>query len=193
MRNFFGLNQCCKVNAEILDLWARILREIPNSRLSLLTTAGSQRQAALDRLAAAGVAPERVDFIGLQSRYDYLAEYQKLDISLDTVPYNGHTSSLDSLWMGVPVVTLVGNTVVGRAGVSQLTNLGLTEFIARTPDEYVAKTLALAADRPRLRELRQTMRERMLASPLTDAARFARNIEAAYRDMWRAWSLEFRL
>jgi protein O-GlcNAc transferase len=103
------------------------------------------------------------------------------------VPYNGHTTSLDSFWMGVPVVTLVGNTVVGRAGASQLRNLRLPELIARTPDEYVTIATALAQDIARLATLRHTLRERMLCSPLMDARRFARGVETAYREMWRRW------
>jgi predicted O-linked N-acetylglucosamine transferase (SPINDLY family) len=89
--------------------------------------------------------------------------------------------------MGVPVVTLVGQTVFGRAGMSQLTNLGLPELIARTPDQYVQIATDLAGDLPRLGELRRTLRARMQASPLMDGPRFARNVEAAYRQMWRNW------
>jgi predicted O-linked N-acetylglucosamine transferase (SPINDLY family) len=98
-----------------------------------------------------------------------------------------NTTSLDSLWMGVPVVTLVGKTVVGRAGLSQLTNLGLCELNANTPEEFVAIAAALAGDLARLSELRRALRECMQSSPLMDAPRFARNIEAAYREMWRRW------
>ena len=106
---------------------------------------------------------------------------------LDTLPYNGHTTSLDSYWMGVPVVTRVGRTVVGRAGYSQLTNLGFSELVAWSDEEFVSLAARLAADRLRLTHLRSTLRERMERSPLMDAARFARNIESAYREMWRRW------
>jgi len=106
---------------------------------------------------------------------------------LDTFPYNGHTTSLDSLWMGVPVVTLVGQTVVGRAGLSQLMNLGLPELIAETPQQFVDVAVRLAGDLPRLAELRATLRGRMEGSPLMDAPRFAKNVEAVYRDVWRRW------
>ena len=118
--------------------------------------------------------------------------YHGIDIGLDTVPYNGHTTSLDSFWMGVPVVTLVGPTVVGRAGLCQLMNLGLPELIASSPEQYVRIAAELAHDLPRLSKLRATLRERMQASPLMDAPRFARNIEAAYREMWRRWCLVAR-
>jgi len=112
-------------------------------------------------------------------------------VGLDTLPYNGHTTSLDSYWMGVPVVTLAGQTVVGRAGVCQLTNLGLTELIAWSPEAWVHTILELARDLPRLSMLRATLRERMRKSPLMDGPRFARHVEAAYRNMWQRWcSLE---
>ena len=103
------------------------------------------------------------------------------------MPYNGHTTSLDSLWMGVPVVTLVGATVVGRAGLGQLTNLGLPELIAHTTDEYVRIAATLAANRERLRHLRSTLRERMARSALMDSGAFARHIEDAWRGMWQRW------
>jgi predicted O-linked N-acetylglucosamine transferase (SPINDLY family) len=113
--------------------------------------------------------------------------YQRLDIALDTFPYNGHTSSLEALWMGVPVVSLVGETPVSRAGLSQLSNLGLPELVAHSESEYVHIAECLASDLSRLAELRSTLRDRMRGSVLMDAPRFARQIEKAYREMWRAW------
>jgi protein O-GlcNAc transferase len=104
---------------------------------------------------------------------------------LDAFPYNGHTTSLDALWMGVPVVSLTGRAPVSRAGLSQLTNLGLSELAARSDAEYVSIATNLSADLPRLAELRATLRARMQASPLMDAPRFAKNVEAAYRSMWQ--------
>ena len=118
---------------------------------------------------------------------DHLARYRLADLFLDTFPYNGHTTSLDSFWMGVPVVTLIGRTVVGRGGLSQATNLGLPQLVAQTPEDYVKRALNLAADLPRLAELRQTLRHRMQTSSLMDAPRFTRNLEQAYRAMWRGW------
>ena len=153
----------------------------------MLAHEGTHRQRARDVLSAAGVEPDRVEFASYRPRERYLELFHQIDISLDTLPYNGHTTSLDSLFMGVPVVTLVGSTVVGRASASQLTNLRLQELIARTPDEYVAVAGALAEDLPRLDALRSSLRERMQSSPLMDAPRFARGIENAYRQMWRRW------
>jgi len=184
----FGcLNNFCKVNDGILALWARVLKTLSNSRLVLLAPEGSARQRVLDWLGRERIGPERVEFVARQSRSEYCKTYHRIDIGLDTVPCNGHTTSLDSFWMGVPVITLVNQTPAGRAGLSQLSNLGLPELIARTPEQYIQIAADLANDPPRLAELRRTLRSRMQASPLMDAPRFARNIEAAYRQMWRNW------
>jgi predicted O-linked N-acetylglucosamine transferase (SPINDLY family) len=148
---------------------------------------GSHRQPLLEMLQRDGISPDRIELIARRPRLQYLELYHRIDVGLDTFPYNGHTTSLDSYWMGVPVVTLVGRMVVGRAGLSQLSNLGLPELIARTPQQYVRIVADLAGNLPRLAELRRTLRARMQASPLMDAPRFARNIESAYRRMWRNW------
>jgi predicted O-linked N-acetylglucosamine transferase (SPINDLY family) len=184
----FGcLNNFCKINEEVLALWAQVLRSLPESRLLLLAKHGSHRQRTLAFLAREGIAAERVTFFPIQSRPQYLALYQQIDLGLDTFPYSGHTTSLDSFWMGVPVVTLLGRTVVGRAGLSQLANLGLEELAATTPKQFVSVAVSLARDLPRLTVLHVSLRERMKRSPLMDAAGFARDIEQAYRFMWRRW------
>jgi predicted O-linked N-acetylglucosamine transferase (SPINDLY family) len=184
----FGcLNNFVKVNDSVLKLWIRVLHAVPDSRLILLAPQGNARRAVLDRLVRDGIGVQRIEFVGRQPRPAYLQSYHRIDIALDTFPYNGHTTSLDSLWMGVPVITLVGNTIVGRAGLSQLTNLHLTELIAGTAEQYIQIAMDLAGDRPRLAELRASLRQRMKDSPLMDAGRFARNIEAVYRTMWRTW------
>jgi predicted O-linked N-acetylglucosamine transferase (SPINDLY family) len=109
-----------------------------------------------------------------------------VDIALDTFPYHGTTTTCEALWMGVPVVTLAGQTHASRVGVSLLSNLGHPEWIATSPEGYVKIAVELAGDLPRLAQLRSTLRGRMEASPLMDAPGFAREIEAAYREMWRA-------
>jgi len=184
----FGcLNNFCKINEEILALWAQVLRQVAGSRLALLTKPGAHRQRTAEFLSRQGVAPGRLEFLDHRARRDYLEMYHRIDLGLDSFPYNGHTTSLDSFWMGVPVVTLVGPTAVSRAGWCQLSNLGLPELAGQTPEEFVRIAVALARDLPRLAELRSTLRHRMERSPLMDAPRFARHIEAAYRQMWRAW------
>ncbi len=191
----FGcLNNFCKINPPLIAAWAQILRAVPGSQLTVHALEGDHRQRMLDQFTEQGIAAERITFVGKVPRAEYFQTYQALDISLDTTPYAGGTTTCDSLWMGVPVVTLAGERAVGRGGVSLLQNVGLPELIAPTLDEYVEIAVALANDLPRLRELRSTLRVRMQASPLMNAPRFARNVEAAYREMWRAWcegSLEF--
>ncbi len=187
----FGcLNNFCKVNDQVLQLWSRVLRAVDGSRLLLLAPEGSAREFVLNALQREGVQPDRIEFVPRVSRPQYLELYHRIDLALDTIPCNGHTTSLDALWMGVPVVTLVGQTIVGRAGASQLMNLGLPELIAATPDEYVQIAAQLASTIPRLRELRLQLPDRMRTSPLMDASRFARDVEAAYREMWTRWCHE---
>ena len=146
---------------------------------------GPVRDRVLARLHQEGIAGARVVFADKRPRPEYLKLYHQIDLGLDPLPYNGHTTSLDAFWMGVPTLTLLGKTVVGRAGWSQLCNLGLKELAAETPEQFVAIAAQLAGDLPRLQELRGTLRERMLRSPLMDARRFARNVELAYRQIWR--------
>jgi predicted O-linked N-acetylglucosamine transferase (SPINDLY family) len=184
----FGcLNDFGKVNEPLLSLWARVLGAVPHSRLLLHAYEGSHRQRVLDHLQREGIDPQRVSFVGRAPVAAYLERYRSIDIALDTHPYGGGTTTCDALWMGVPVVSLAGKTAVGRAGLSILTNVGLPELVANTPEEYVRLAVDLAGDLPRLKELHSTLRQRMQASPLMDGPRFARNVEAAYRQMWRNW------
>jgi predicted O-linked N-acetylglucosamine transferase (SPINDLY family) len=141
----------------------------------------------LDRLLRDGIEADRIEFVEPRPRREYLQLYHRIDLGLDTFPYNGHTTSLESLWMGVPVVRMIGATAVGRGGLSILTNVGLPELVATSQEQYVHIATELARDVPRLSELRSTLRQRMEQSPLMDAPKFARSIEAAYRQMWRRW------
>jgi len=178
----FGcLNNFCKINDQVLQLWARVLAAVPNSRLLLLAPGGLTRRRTANRFAQLGIATDRIQFAGYCSRAKYFELYHRIDIGLDTFPYNGHTTSLDALWMGVPMVTLAGNSAAGRAGVSQLSNLGLGDLIATVPDDFVRIAAELAGNASRLSELRGGLREKMRKSCLMDAARFAREIERAYR------------
>jgi predicted O-linked N-acetylglucosamine transferase (SPINDLY family) len=190
----FGcLNNFVKVNAQVLALWARVFQAVDRSRLLLLAPDGRGRSNTVQRLEQLGIARDRVVFVSQRPRPQYLELYHVIDLMLDTFPYNGHTTSLDALWMGVPVVTMAGPLAVGRAGLSQLTNLGMPELVARTPDEFVRIAVELAGDLPRLAGLRGTLRDHMRASPLMDAPRFVRGIEAAYRTMWQRWCTRSRL
>ena len=184
---FGSLNNFCKINDPLLLLWARVLRALPETRLVMLSGKGSHWQRTVFFLEREGVDPRRVEFVVPRSRREYFELFHRLEMVLDPFPYNGHSTSLDALWMGVPVVSLAGKRAVSRAGWSQLSNLGLPELVARSEDEYVEIATRLARDLPRLATLRRTLRGRMEASVLMDAPRFARNIEAAYRAMWRSW------
>jgi predicted O-linked N-acetylglucosamine transferase (SPINDLY family) len=184
----FGcLNGFWKLNEGTLALWARALRQLPTSRLLLLGPEGGARARLLDTLRGFGIDAARVEVVSRRPRVEYLKLYGEIDIGLDALPYNGHTTSLDSFWMGVPVVTLVGQTVVGRAGLCQARNLDLPELIAESPEAFVAAAARLARDLGSLEKLRAGLRERMQRSPLMDAGRFARNLEAKYREAWRHW------
>jgi predicted O-linked N-acetylglucosamine transferase (SPINDLY family) len=184
----FGcLNNFCKVNEDVIALWSQVLRNVDASRLVLLAPPGDAAKRTLAAFRGHGVDPARIEFVEFMPRLDYLGTYRSIDVCLDTFPYNGHTTSLDALWMGVPVVTMVGDRVVGRAGLCQAMNLGLPELVADTPEQFVKIAVDLACDFDRLAELHASLRARMESSPLMDAPRFARNLEAAYRTMWRQW------
>jgi protein O-GlcNAc transferase len=184
----FGcLNSFWKLNDATLRLWARVLTALPESRLLLLAPDGAARARVLATLASAGVDAGRVRFAARRPRREYLELYRELDVCLDALPYNGHTTSLDAFFMGVPVVTLVGDTVVGRAGLCQALNLGLPQLVAETPDAFVDAATGLASDFDALASLRAGLRDRMQRSPLMDAPRFAANLEAKFREAWRHW------
>lgn len=182
----FGcLNDFWKINTGVLELWAQVLQASPGSELLLAVPTGPARQRTMESLSKRGIVPTRVRFVAVLPRPSYLQYYAQIDLALDTLPCNGQLSSLDALWMGVPVLSLVGQTAVGRATFSHLSNLGLADLCARTPEAYVALTAAVARDLDRMALLRSTLRQRMLESPLTNAQRFAQNVEAAYRQIWR--------
>ncbi len=182
----FGcLNVSSKVNDEVLALWSRVLVTAgPTARLMLLSERSDRRRQIADIMLRAGVAPERIDFVERLPSREYMELYHRIDIALDTLPYNGHTTTLDGLWMGVPVVTLVGGTTVGRAGFSQLSNLALSDLVAKSPEDFVRIACGLALDVPRLRSLRASLRSMMQDSPLMNAPQFARDIEAAYQSIY---------
>ena len=181
----FGcLNNFTKVNASVLELWREILAAVPDSRLMLVPPKGKTSDWALEKLQ---VAPDRLICLPRISLAGYLDYYNRMDITLDPFPFTGGITTIDSLWMGVPVITLPGATVVSRGSLSVLSNLSLEELAVRTRSDYVALAVALSKDLARLRELRAGLRGRLEHSVLTDADRFARRVESAYRDIWRKW------
>jgi predicted O-linked N-acetylglucosamine transferase (SPINDLY family) len=186
---FGSFNYFIKMNERVIETWARILARVANSRLTLKyrsLNSESVQNVVCAAFAKHGVASNRLVLLGNDaSQLDHLARYNNIDIALDPFPYNGTTTTCDALWMGVPVIALAGKTHVSRVGVSQLTNIGLTELIAADADSYVDIAVALANDLPRLAQLRGGLRARMKASPLMDAPRFTRNLERAFQEMWR--------
>ena len=181
----FGcFNQFAKITPEVISCWARLLAELPEARL-LLKSRGLDDPSVAARVqaafAAAGVAPRRLVLNGKElSVVAHLSLYHGVDIALDPFPYNGTTTTCEALWMGVPVITLAGRTHVARVGASLLTHLGTPEWIACSPDDYIARALALAADLPQLAALRAGLRTRFQTSPLCDAQSFTLNLEAVY-------------
>jgi predicted O-linked N-acetylglucosamine transferase (SPINDLY family) len=184
----FGcLNGFYKINRQTIERWARLMQHVERSRLHLLTPCGRCREDVLAQLQPLGITSNRVEFIPSQIRSRYLAEYRRIDLCLDPLPYNGHTTSLDAFWMGVPVLTQVGRTLVGRAGLSQLINLQLPDFAAEDEEQFIALGRRWAEDLSVLSEIRRTLRERMASSPLMDAKKFAGRMESAFRYMWNQW------
>lgn len=184
----FGcLNNFAKVTPAMIECCCKLLLSINDSRLLLHSFEGSHRDRVRKQLEQLGVDPSRIDFIARLPMREYFEQYNKIDVALDTFPFAGGTTTCDALWMGVPVVSLAGRTAVSRAGLSILSNLGAPEWVADDPEQYIAIASGLASDIPRLAELRRTLRQRMLDSPLMDAAAFARDVEWAFRQMWRQW------
>jgi len=186
---FGSLNNFAKVHEGVLARWARVLEAVKGSRLVMLCPEGSARERVRGFFGARGIGTERMEFVGCVPRWDYLQLHQRIDLCLDPFPCNGMTTTCDALWMGVPVLTLPGDMPVSRAGLSLLSTVGLEEFATSSEEDYVLLAVDLATDLPRLANLRATLRPRMQSSPLMDAPRFARNVEAAYRKMWERWSL----
>jgi predicted O-linked N-acetylglucosamine transferase (SPINDLY family) len=184
----FGcLNDYAKVTPAVRTLWARLLRSLPMSRLLLHAKTGSHRTHALDHFASEGIDPARLELSGRQPIADYFGLYNRIDIALDPFPWAGGTTTCDALYMGVPVVSLVGEKAVSRGGLSILTHIGLRQLAASSAEDYLRIARGLAENIPALADLRSGLRARIRASALMDGPGFARDIEAAYRRMWKAW------
>ncbi len=184
---FGAFNESIKINSVIIKLWSRILKATPDSKLLLKFKAGRDdefREVCLRQFEKEGISGERITICGWVSLPEHLNLYNQVDISLDTYPYNGTTTTCQSLLMGVPVISLVGEAHMSRVGLSILTRVGLEFFAASTPDEYVSKATALAANPAALAKIRAQVRARMAVSPLCNRDLFAKNIEKAYRRMW---------
>ena len=186
-----SFNNFGKISATTLDMWAEILRRTPGSRLVLKNVAMRSPAAVKlikQQLSSRGVNTSRLELLGKdESLLEHLTQYNRIDVSLDTFPYHGTTTTCEALWMGVPSIVLAGPGHASRPGVSLLANVGLGDLVAQTPEEYVANAVRLAEDLPRLTEIRAGLRQRMQTSPLMDGPAFARDMEAGYREVWRQW------
>jgi protein O-GlcNAc transferase len=183
----FGcLNNFSKVTDQVIGLWGLILQAVPNSRL-LLEIKGLEnlnfKADVCQRFARLGISEDRLILIPREAKNQYVL-YNQIDIALDPFPCNGGTTSFDSLWMGVPFITLAGRHFVSRMGVTILSNIGLDALIAESESDYLSKAVDLAMDTNRLNHIRYKLREKMMASPLMDSKRFVMNLEQAYRSMW---------
>jgi predicted O-linked N-acetylglucosamine transferase (SPINDLY family) len=187
---FGSFNNQAKLGQQTVATWSRILHRMPESRLVLKYYAMSNSAVAgrlREMFAGHGIEPDRIDFLGTTSHAEQLERYRDIDIALDPFPYNGGLTTLEALWMGVPVVNCPGETFAGRHSLSHLSNVGLTTTIARDLNDYVDLAASLAADLPALARLREGLRDRMQSSPLCDGERFARNFERIMRGVWREW------
>lgn len=187
----FGcFNNLSKVNDDVVAVWANILTSVPISRLFLKSAQLKDtwiQKETIKRFAAHGVAAERIILEGHEPRSKYLTAYQRLDIALDPFPYPGGTTTVESLWMGVPVLTLAGNSFLSRQGVSLLMNAGLPDWIAEDAEDYVSRAVSHANKLQELTTMRQGLRHKVLSSSIFDAPRFARHFEQALRGLWQAW------
>lgn len=187
----FGcLNNFSKVGRQVVEVWGRILSRVERSRLILHAKEGRHRERVRRQLEQAGIARERITFVGMQLTREYLATYGNIDVGLDPFPYCGGTTTCEALWMGVPVVSLAGETAVGRGGASILGNIGLSELVTGSAEKYAEVAVDLARDVGQLARLRSEMRSRMESSALMDVAGFVNEVEGAYRGMWEKYCME---
>jgi predicted O-linked N-acetylglucosamine transferase (SPINDLY family) len=187
---FGSFNNLSKITPEVIEVWAGILRRVPQSRLVMryrgLDDAGT-RQRFAGLFAGQGVDCDRVDLVGWTPFATRMDLYNQIDIGLDPFPYSGATTTCDALWMGVPVITCPGETFASRQSLTHIRAVGLEELVARDLSDYTDRASALAGDLPRLAALRVGLRQRMAASPLCDGKRFAANLVSVLHDVWEKW------
>jgi predicted O-linked N-acetylglucosamine transferase (SPINDLY family) len=185
---FGSFNHAGKISATTIRLWSRVLKGVPDAKLALKAR-GLMDEASRNRwlglFEREGIEPGRIEFLDIEAVFEkHLAYYARLDIALDTFPYNGTTTSCEAMWMGAPVITLAGKTHVSRVGASLLGCVGLPELVADSEEAFVEIAVKLAGERDRLVELRRTLRERMRSSPLMDAVGFTRGFESVIEGIW---------
>lgn len=189
---FGSFNNPAKINRDVLNLWARVLTSVPGSRMLLKYKNWYSQTSLIDgvteHLTAFGVEEDRITFSTSDDTFDkHLSRYAEVDIGLDPFPFNGATTTFQAMWMGVPVISLVGDTFISRMTGSILHHVGLGDLAVDSPEAYIATAKELAGDLLRLKAIRTDLRERVAASPLCDSVAYVRSVETAYRDMWRSW------
>jgi len=187
---FGSFNRLEKLVDPVVAAWTAILKAVPDSRLVLKAGSLDNKDVSdclRSRFNRCGLENDRLELRGPSSHPDMLAQYGEIDIALDSFPFNGGMTTLEALWMGVPVVTIAGNGVVSRQSYSALANVGLLELAFPDIDAYIQGTVSLALDLPRLVKLREVLRPRMSASPIRQPGQFTRDLEFLFRRMWKAW------
>ena len=185
---FGSFNNFNKIEQPTLELWAELLRALPTSRLMMLTVPeGEPRLRLANRFAQLGIAAQRLEFHGKLPPAEFHRKFLEVDITLDPVNVNGATTTCESLWMGVPVLSLAGERFLTRAGLSILSTAGFADFAATSREDYIRIARLFADDLSQLAEIRAGLRDRIRTSPLIDEVGFTRNLEKLYRDIWRKW------
>lgn len=181
---FGSFNTGMKINDNVIDLWSRILRAVPQSQLILKAKHFRDEDTIIEwqkRFAEKGISPEQLQLIGyVESAYDHLQLYNSIDIALDTFPYNGTTTTCEALWMGVPVVTLTGTHHASRVSTSILNTIGLSECVTASPEGYLEKAVDIASNLDGLIEISRSLRQKLLSSPIMDEIGFTQNLEKIY-------------
>jgi predicted O-linked N-acetylglucosamine transferase (SPINDLY family) len=190
---FGSFNRLDKIQEPVVRAWAEILRALPEARV-LIKNRWLADPAHRDRLiglfAGNGIEPDRVELLSATTRADHFAAYRGVDLALDPFPHGGGMTTLDALWMGVPVVTFPGRTISSRLAAASLTAASLTDFIAPDLERYVALAIAKASDLPALAALRESLPARMASTAFGNPVRYARAVESAFRGMWQRWCAE---
>ena len=189
---FGSFNNLSKITPIVIKTWSKILHSVPTSRLVLkLQKLNNNTSYYHDLFIQEGISKERIKFYQPSSSIEkHLSLYNTIDIGLDPFPYNGATTTCEALWMGVPVITLLGNCHVGRVGASILTNIDLEDFIAHDINGYIELAVEMSANLKYLMEIKTGLRERMKKAPLCDGLSFAKDFEAIYQDMWSEYQLK---
>jgi predicted O-linked N-acetylglucosamine transferase (SPINDLY family) len=185
---FGSFNHAPKLSASARRLWREILVRVPDARMVIVgVPEGQARDRLLHDFKEGGIDLSRLTVVPRVVLGEYFKWFNAVDMAFDSTPYSGGTTTCDTLWMGVPVLTVPGARSVSRSAASILSTVGLTAWIARSPDDYVRLAVQFARDTPLLAELRKSLRQRIERSPIMDEPQFTRDLESAYRSMWQTW------